>query len=77
MPPEGVTAEFDPNLLASFDQRIVGRDYGSCPPIDFPRLVDLYRQGTLDLDAMVSSSLSLTDVDAACAALGKGRASAT
>jgi len=34
--------------------------------------VDLYRQGTLDLDAMVSSSLSLTDVDAAFAALAKG-----
>ncbi|HET6668227.1 MAG TPA: S-(hydroxymethyl)mycothiol dehydrogenase [Intrasporangium sp.] len=40
--------------------------YGDClPSRDFPMLVDLYRQGRLDLDAFVSEEIALDDVEAA------------
>ncbi|HVK20361.1 MAG TPA: S-(hydroxymethyl)mycothiol dehydrogenase [Actinokineospora sp.] len=40
--------------------------YGDClPSRDFPYLVDLYRQGRLDLDAFVSETIALDDVEAA------------
>ena len=40
--------------------------YGDClPSRDFPMLVDLYRQGRLDLDAFVSEEIGLEDVEAA------------
>ncbi|MEV4539388.1 S-(hydroxymethyl)mycothiol dehydrogenase [Asanoa sp. NPDC049518] len=40
--------------------------YGDClPSRDFPMLVDLYRQGRLDLDAFVSEEIGLADVEAA------------
>ena len=40
--------------------------YGDClPSRDFPMLVDLYRQGRLDLDAFVTEEIALDDVEAA------------
>ena len=40
--------------------------YGDClPSRDFPMLVDLYRQGRLDLDAFVSEEVGLEDVEVA------------
>jgi S-(hydroxymethyl)mycothiol dehydrogenase len=40
--------------------------YGDClPSRDFPMLVDLYRQGRLDLDAFVSETIGIGDVEAA------------
>ena len=40
--------------------------YGDClPSRDFPMLVDLYRQGRLDLDAFVSEEIGIEDVEAA------------
>jgi len=40
--------------------------YGDClPSRDFPMLVDLYRQGRLDLDSFVSERISLEDVEGA------------
>ena len=40
--------------------------YGDClPSRDFPMLVDLYRQGRFDLDAFVSETIGLGDVEAA------------
>ena len=40
--------------------------YGDClPSRDFPMLVDLYRQGRLDLDAFVAEEIGLDDVEAA------------
>ncbi len=39
--------------------------YGDClPSRDFPMLVDLYRQGRLDLDAFVTEEVGLDDVEA-------------
>jgi S-(hydroxymethyl)mycothiol dehydrogenase len=40
--------------------------YGDCLPArDFPMLIDLYRQGRFDLDAFVSETITLDDVEAA------------
>jgi S-(hydroxymethyl)mycothiol dehydrogenase len=40
--------------------------YGDClPSRDFPMLIDLYRQGRLDLDAFVSETIALDDVEKA------------
>lgn len=40
--------------------------YGDClPSRDFPYLIELYKQGRLDLDAFVSEQISLNDVEAA------------
>jgi S-(hydroxymethyl)mycothiol dehydrogenase len=47
--------------------------YGDClPSRDFPMLVDLYRQGRLDLDAFVTDTIGLGDVEAAFEAMREG-----
>ncbi|MGK4579427.1 S-(hydroxymethyl)mycothiol dehydrogenase [Kitasatospora sp. HPMI-4] len=47
--------------------------YGDClPSRDFPMLIDLYLQGRLDLDAFVSETIQLTDVEEAFARMHKG-----
>lgn len=47
--------------------------YGDClPSRDFPLLVDLYRQGRLDLDAFVSERIALDDVEAAFDRMHRG-----
>ena len=47
--------------------------YGDCLPArDFPMLIDLYRQGRFDLDAFVSETISLNDVEAAFAKMTAG-----
>ena len=47
--------------------------YGDClPSRDFPMLIDLYRQGRLDLDAFVSETIGLAQVEDAFAAMGRG-----
>ncbi len=47
--------------------------YGDClPSRDFPMLVDLYRQGRLDLDAFVSETIGLGDVEASFATMQRG-----
>ena len=47
--------------------------YGDCLPTrDFPLLIDLYLQGRLPLDAFVSETIGLGDVEGAFAAMGRG-----
>jgi S-(hydroxymethyl)mycothiol dehydrogenase len=47
--------------------------YGDClPSRDFPMLVDLYEQGRLDLDAFVSETMSLDDVEKAFDRMHRG-----
>ncbi|HLI36706.1 MAG TPA: S-(hydroxymethyl)mycothiol dehydrogenase [Streptosporangiaceae bacterium] len=47
--------------------------YGDClPSRDFPMLVDLYRQGRLDLDAFVSEEIALDQVEDAFAKMQRG-----
>jgi len=47
--------------------------YGDClPSRDFPMLVDLYQQGRLDLDAFVTETIGIDDVEAAFAKMHHG-----
>jgi len=47
--------------------------YGDClPSRDFPMLVDLYRQGRLDLDAFVSEEIGIDGVEAAFEKMHRG-----
>ena len=47
--------------------------YGDClPSRDFPMLVDLYLQGRLDLDAFVTETIGIDDVEAAFAKMHEG-----
>lgn len=47
--------------------------YGDClPERDFPLLIDLYLQGRLDLDAFVSETIALDDVEEAFARMERG-----
>jgi S-(hydroxymethyl)mycothiol dehydrogenase len=47
--------------------------YGDClPSRDFPMLIDLYRQGRLDLDRFVSETIGLDDVEEAFAKMQRG-----
>jgi S-(hydroxymethyl)mycothiol dehydrogenase len=47
--------------------------YGDClPSRDFPMLIDLYRQGRLDLDAFVSETITLDEIEPAFAKMQRG-----
>ena len=47
--------------------------YGDCLPTrDFPRLIDLYLRGRLDLDGFVSETIGLGDVDRAFEKMQRG-----
>jgi S-(hydroxymethyl)mycothiol dehydrogenase len=47
--------------------------YGDClPSRDFPMLVDLYRQGRFDLDAFVSETIELDQIEAAFDKMQRG-----
>ena len=58
MPASGVMASFEPVGLADAGQRVLGSKMGSARiAIDVPMLVDLYRQGRLKLDELVTGPL--------------------
>jgi S-(hydroxymethyl)mycothiol dehydrogenase len=47
--------------------------YGDClPDRDFPMLIELYRQGRLDLDGFVSEVIGIADVEDAFSAMARG-----
>ncbi|MGI8511965.1 MAG: zinc-binding dehydrogenase [Solirubrobacteraceae bacterium] len=70
---EGVTASFDPFVMSDREKRLIGCNYGSArPPIDFPRIVDLYMAGKLELDALISRTIALDEVNEAFASMGRG-----
>jgi S-(hydroxymethyl)mycothiol dehydrogenase len=47
--------------------------YGDClPSRDFPMLIDLYRQGRLDLDRFISATITIDEVEDAFAAMHRG-----
>ena len=53
--------------------RLLPSWYGDClPSRDFPKLVDLYLQGRLDLDRFVSETIGLDDVDEAFRRMERG-----
>jgi S-(hydroxymethyl)glutathione dehydrogenase/alcohol dehydrogenase len=65
--------EFSPFELLFEGKRILSSLYGNADAQrDFPRLLDFWRAGRLDLSGMISHRLGLDDVDDALRALGRG-----
>jgi S-(hydroxymethyl)glutathione dehydrogenase / alcohol dehydrogenase len=75
MPAAGVTAAFDPATLAADSQRVLGSKMGSARlRTDIPMLVDLYRQGRLKVDELISGRYPLEEINEAVASARRGEA---
>ena len=75
MPASDVMTGFDPSDLAAHGQRVLGSKMGSARiQIDVPTLVDLYRQGRLKLDELISGRYPLEEINAAIASVKRGEA---
>lgn len=74
----GVAPMFDPmeirpGLMTLFGQSIIGCYFGDVlPERDFPRLIDYWRNGQLELEALISSKGKLEDINAAFDAMEEG-----
>jgi Zn-dependent alcohol dehydrogenase len=63
MPPTGVTVGIDPGAIAHDAKRILGCKLGAARPAeDVPRIVDLYRDGRLRLDELVTATYPLASI---------------
>jgi S-(hydroxymethyl)glutathione dehydrogenase / alcohol dehydrogenase len=66
MPPKGVTGSYDPGWLAGLNQRILGSKMGtSVITRDVPALLARYRAGELELDALISRTFTLDQINEA------------
>ncbi|MBV9635221.1 MAG: Zn-dependent alcohol dehydrogenase [Methylobacteriaceae bacterium] len=73
MPASGITATFDPGSLANDGQRILGCKMGSARiRLDIPKIVELYKQGRLMLDELVTGRYPLDAINEAIAASSRG-----
>ncbi|MEL6450182.1 MAG: alcohol dehydrogenase catalytic domain-containing protein [Pseudomonadota bacterium] len=68
MPPSGVKAGYEPAILAAIGQGMVGSKMGDVViQRDIPWMVDLYQQGRLQLDSLISGRWSLDQINEAIA----------
>ena len=75
MPPTGATAEYGPDSLAAYGQSLIGSKMGDTVlSRDIPWLADLYLQGRLKLDELISGRWSLDQINEAIADTKSGRA---
>ena len=75
MPPSGVTSTIDPGWLAADGQRILGSKMGSARlPVDVPRIVELYREGRLKLDELITGRYPFERINEAVASSRSGAA---
>ena len=73
LPAEGLTADLPASNLPRDEKIVTGSFYGSCSPqVDMPRLLDLYMEGRLPLDRLVSRTYELEDINDAFAAMNSG-----
>jgi S-(hydroxymethyl)glutathione dehydrogenase / alcohol dehydrogenase len=69
----GRKVSIDPLVLSDQEKTIRGSNYGSArPPIDFPRILDLYVEGRIDLDSLVTRRIRLDGINHAFEAMGRG-----
>jgi S-(hydroxymethyl)glutathione dehydrogenase / alcohol dehydrogenase len=74
-PKGGTRPSYDALLLSCYEHRIIGSNYGSIrPAVDFPRLVDLYMDGKLDIDGLITHRRPLAEAQQAFDDLIAGRA---
>ncbi len=70
--PPGAMLTIDPDFL-HLDRVLMGCVYGSCHPrSDMPKFIDLYMDGKLKLDELISHTFSLDEINTALDLLGKG-----
>jgi NDMA-dependent alcohol dehydrogenase len=73
LPPEGLTADLPAPDLPRTEKVVTGSFYGSCnPPVDMPKVIDLYMEGRLPLDRLVTRTYPLDDINEAFAAMNAG-----
>ena len=73
MPPEGVTFEADPTLIAAMELSIVGSNYGSAnPAVDIPRIIGLAKAGRVDLSSLITARTTLDGINDAFDAMKRG-----
>ena len=73
IPAVGVTADLPGPSLPREEKVVTGSFYGSCRPhVDMPLVIDLYLEGRLDLDALVSRTYGLDEINEAFAAMNAG-----
>jgi Zn-dependent alcohol dehydrogenase len=75
MPASGVMSEIDPGTMAAYSQNILGSKMGSARiQVDIPNLVDLYSQGRVKLDELVTKTYPLEQINEAIDAVKRGEA---
>lgn len=75
MTASGVKARYDPNELAHDGRSILGSKLGSTlPAVDVPRLAELYTQGRLLLDELITGRYPLEQINEAVASTARGTA---
>jgi Zn-dependent alcohol dehydrogenase len=64
IPREGATLSLEAVTIPRMERRVLGSIYGSTKPErDFPRTLDLFREGRLPLDRLISHRLPLEEVE--------------
>ncbi|MEM9871579.1 MAG: Zn-dependent alcohol dehydrogenase [Pseudomonadota bacterium] len=75
MPHSGAKTEYEPVILAALGQGMIGSKMGDVViQRDIPWMVDLYLQGRLQLDSLISGRWSLDQINEAIADTKGGRA---
>jgi NDMA-dependent alcohol dehydrogenase len=73
IPPVGAEASLPGPSLPRDEKVVTGSFYGSCRPhVDMPLLLDLFMDGRLPLDKLVSRTYQLDEVNEAFAAMNRG-----
>ncbi|MEZ5935147.1 MAG: zinc-binding dehydrogenase [Alphaproteobacteria bacterium] len=73
MPETGVSVTVDPIAIANGSQRVVGSKLGDADiGRDIPALIDLYRQGLLKLDELITDRFRFEDINQAMLAAKSG-----
>ncbi|HXV96037.1 MAG TPA: zinc-binding dehydrogenase [Gaiellaceae bacterium] len=73
IPPVGETADTPAPSLPREEKVVTGSFYGSCRPhVDMPLVIDLYMEGRVDLDALITREFALDEINEAFAAMNAG-----
>ena len=75
LPPPTATLPLSPVNLVAEERTLKGSYIGTCVPSrDIPRYVDLYRQGRLPVDKLMTGTLALDDINRGFDLLHEGKA---
>tara|TARA_Y100000588_G_scaffold373345_1_gene447083 strand:- start:383 stop:1459 length:1077 start_codon:yes stop_codon:yes gene_type:complete len=75
MPAVGDMVNFDPLKVAGSNQRVLGSKMGATRlRVDMPKLIELYQQGRLKLDELISNRYPLEEINEAVASVNRQEA---